>query len=101
MDWPRGAIMSAQNGVHARSSGPLNDNLVTSIQQVKAGLQAFNDLQSHKFDIMRGMNLESVDLIYPDPPFNSKTNDAARLRVKLLVPTSRILGHYMLLILHG
>ena len=28
-------------------------------------------------DIMRGMNGESVDLIYLDPPFNSKTNYAA------------------------
>ena len=28
-------------------------------------------------DIMRGMNSESVDLIYLDPPFNSKTNYAA------------------------
>ena len=27
--------------------------------------------------IMRGMNSESVDLIYLDPPFNSKTNYAA------------------------
>ena len=28
-------------------------------------------------DIMRGMNSESVDLIYLDPPFNSNRNDAA------------------------
>ncbi len=28
-------------------------------------------------DIMRGMNSESVDLIYLDPPFNSKHNYAA------------------------
>ena len=28
-------------------------------------------------DIMRGMNSDSVDLIYLDPPFNSKTNYAA------------------------
>ena len=28
-------------------------------------------------DIMRGMNSESVDLIYLDPPFNSKANYAA------------------------
>lgn len=27
--------------------------------------------------IMRGMNSESVDLIYLDPPFNSKANYAA------------------------
>ncbi|MYD89686.1 MAG: hypothetical protein F4Y08_05010 [Caldilineaceae bacterium SB0662_bin_9] len=27
--------------------------------------------------ILRGMNSESVDLIYLDPPFNSKTNYAA------------------------
>ena len=27
--------------------------------------------------IMRGMNSESVDLIYLDPPFNSKVNYAA------------------------
>ena len=28
-------------------------------------------------DIMRGMNSESVDLIYLDPPFNSNRNYAA------------------------
>ena len=28
-------------------------------------------------DIMRGMNSESVDLIYLDPPFNSNRNFAA------------------------
>ena len=28
-------------------------------------------------DILRGMNSESIDLIYLDPPFNSKTNYAA------------------------
>ena len=28
-------------------------------------------------DIMRGMNSDSVDLIYLDPPFNSKANYAA------------------------
>ena len=28
-------------------------------------------------DIMRGMNTESVDLIYFDPPFNSNRNNAA------------------------
>ena len=33
-------------------------------------------------DIMRGMNSESVDLIYLDPPFNSKTNYAAPIGSK-------------------
>ena len=28
-------------------------------------------------DILRGMNSESVDLIYPDPPFNSNRNYSA------------------------
>ena len=32
--------------------------------------------------IMRGMNSESVDLIYLDPPFNSKTNYAAPIGSK-------------------
>ena len=32
--------------------------------------------------IMRGMNSESVDLIYLDPPFNSKANYAAPHRIK-------------------
>ena len=32
-------------------------------------------------EIMRGMNSESVDLIYLDPPFNSKTNYAAPIRI--------------------
>ena len=41
--------------------------------------------------ILRGMNSESVDLIYLDPPFNSKTNYAAPIGskedVKKLVET--------------
>ena len=32
---------------------------------------------SDNLNVMRGMNSESVDLIYLDPPFNSKTNYAA------------------------
>ena len=32
--------------------------------------------------IMRGMNSESVDLIYLDPPFNSKSNYAAPIGSK-------------------
>ena len=32
--------------------------------------------------ILRGMNSESVDLIYLDPPFNSKTNYAAPIGSK-------------------
>ena len=32
--------------------------------------------------IMRGMNSSSVDLIYLDPPFNSKTNYAAPIGSK-------------------
>ena len=36
---------------------------------------------------MRGMNSESVDLIYLDPPFNSKANYAAPIgSAKRLVP---------------
>ena len=31
--------------------------------------------------VMRGMNSESVDLIYLDPPFNSKANYAAPKRL--------------------
>ncbi len=33
-------------------------------------------------DIMRGMNAESIDLIYLDPPFNSKANYAAPIGSK-------------------
>ena len=33
-------------------------------------------------DIMRGMNSASVDLIYLDPPFNSKANYAAPIGSK-------------------
>ena len=33
-------------------------------------------------DIMRGMNSDSVDLIYLDPPFNSKANYAAPIGSK-------------------
>ena len=32
--------------------------------------------------ILRGMNSESVDLIYLDPPFNSKANYAAQITLK-------------------
>ncbi len=35
-----------------------------------------------KLPIMRGMNSESVDLLYWDPPFNSKSNDAAPIGSK-------------------
>ena len=33
-------------------------------------------------DILRGMNSESVDLVYLDPPFNSKANYAAPIGSK-------------------
>ena len=33
-------------------------------------------------DIMRGMNSASVDLVYLDPPFNSKSNYAAPIGSK-------------------
>ena len=33
-------------------------------------------------DVMRGMNSESVDLVYLDPPFNSKHNYAAPIGSK-------------------
>ena len=33
-------------------------------------------------DVLRGMNSESVDLIYLDPPFNSKANYAAPIGSK-------------------
>ncbi len=33
-------------------------------------------------NIMRGMNSESIDLIYLDPPFNSKKNYAAPIGSK-------------------
>ena len=33
-------------------------------------------------DIMRGMNSASVDLVYLDPPFNSKANYAAPIGSK-------------------
>ena len=44
-------------------------------------------------DIMRGMNSESVDLMYLDPPFNSKANYAAPIgSVRRRVRSSRTLG---------
>ena len=43
--------------------------------------------------IMRGMNSESVDLIYLDPPFNSDENYAAPIGSEARAPNSRTLGH--------
>ncbi len=43
-------------------------------------------------DIMRGMNSESVDLIYLDPPFNSNQNYAAQSVLKLRGQHSKIHG---------
>ena len=43
-------------------------------------------------DIMRGMNSESVDLIYLDPPFNSNRNYAAPIGSEAAGAASRTLG---------
>ncbi len=51
--------------------------------------------------IMRGMNSESVDLIYLDPPFNSNANYAAPMEARPLVLNSRIHGLCRMLILLG
>lgn len=45
-------------------------------------------------DILRGMNSESVDLIYPDPPFNSNRNCSAPVGSTAAGLLSRILGRF-------
>ena len=45
-------------------------------------------------DIMRGMNSASVDLIYLDPPFNSKANYARPSVRRRPAPGSRTLGDW-------
>ena len=42
--------------------------------------------------VMRGMNSASVDLIYLDPPFNSKTDYAAQSAARPLARSSRTHG---------
>ena len=44
--------------------------------------------------ILRGMNSESVDLIYLDPPFNSKANYAAPIGSKAAGAAFKTLGIY-------
>ena len=43
-------------------------------------------------DIMRGINSESVDLIYLDPPFNSNQDYAAPIGGDAAMSASRIPG---------
>ena len=52
-------------------------------------------------DIMRGMNSETVDLIYLDPPFNSNQDYAAPVEVRLLERPSRTLGRLATWMKHG
>ena len=53
-------------------------------------------------DIMRGMNSESVDLIYLDPPFNSKwLIMPRRLVVRRRVRPSKTLGLFQIWMLSG
>ena len=40
-------------------------------------MRTTNYLDGDNLDILRGMNSESVDLIYLDPPFNSNRNYSA------------------------
>ena len=46
-------------------------------------------------DIMRGMNSETVDLIYLDPPFNSNKNYAAPVGSKRQEQRSKTLGPFL------
>ena len=43
--------------------------------------------------VMRGMDSESVDLVYLDPPFNSKKQWSAPIGSKALVLRLKMLGH--------
>ncbi len=52
-------------------------------------------------DIMRGLNSESVDLIYLDPPFNSNRDYEAPVGSKAAGRLSRTLGHYLTCTLLG
>ena len=52
-------------------------------------------------DILRGMNSDTVDLIYLDPPFNSNKNYEAPVGSKAAGRPSRTPGGCQTLTLHG
>ena len=51
------------------------DDIMTTLSPINWGNQTI--WTGDNLDIMRGINSASVDLIYLDPPFNSKANYAA------------------------
>ena len=53
--------------------------MVMTPKQSKANFGNRTIWTGDNLEIMRGMNSESVDLIYLDPPFNSKSDYAGRL----------------------
>ena len=56
-----------------------NKRMTRYVSMLKADCNVANRtlFTGDNLDIMRGMNSESVDLIYLDPPFNSNCNYAA------------------------
>ena len=52
-------------------------------------------------DILRGLNSESIDLIYLDPPFNSNQDYAAPVGSKAAGAAFRTLGRFQTLTLRG
>ena len=52
-------------------------------------------------DILRGLNSESIDLIYLDPPFNSNQDYAAPVGSRRLGRLSRTPGRFQTLTLRG
>ena len=51
--------------------------------------------------VMRGLNSESVDLIYLDPPFNSNRTYSPLSALRRQEQPSRTPGHWMMWTWHG
>ena len=52
-------------------------------------------------DILRGINSETVDLIYLDPPFNSNRTYSAPSGARRPAPRSKTHGRWMIWTWHG
>ena len=64
-------------------------------------LEESDHLDGRKPRSHAGHELRVVDLIYLDPPFNSKANYAAPIGARPLAPRSRTPGHYATWMLNG
>ena len=52
-------------------------------------------------DVLRGLNSETIDLIYLDPPFNSNRTFEAPIGSKAAGAAFKMLGRFLTSILHG